>query len=230
MARSTPERRRKARVKAGFSVYYAIFLIFVYGPMFAMFTLSFQGPRGGVTFPMRGLSFFWWEKLTGPSAVGDIKSSLVRSLTLAVIVMVITAILSTMLAMAFRKKFRGSGPLFYAVMAGLMVPGVLLSLGLASLMRQLGIPPAWWSSGLGVHVVWTLPFGFLVMMAVFNRFDHRLEEAARDMGADEWTVFKEITLPLITPGIVAAGLFGFTLSYDEFARTTLLSGATNTLG
>jgi putative spermidine/putrescine transport system permease protein len=66
-------------------------------------------------------------------------------------------------------------------------------------------------------------------MAVFNRFDGRLEEAARDMGADEWTVFKEVTLPLITPGIVAAGLFGFTLSYDEFARTTLLAGAYNTL-
>jgi len=131
--------------------------------------------------------------------------------------------------MAFRKKFRGSGVLFYAVMAGLMVPGVLLSLGLASLLRQIGFAPAWWYSGLGVHVVWTLPFGFLVMMAVFNRFDARLEEAARDMGADEWTVFKEITLPLITPGIVAAGLFGFTLSYDEFARTTLLSGGQNTL-
>ncbi len=229
MARSTPERRRKVRIKAGFSVYYVIFLLFVYGPMFAMFTLSFQGPRGGVTFPMRGFSIFWWEKLAGPSAVGDIKSSLGRSLLLAIVVMIITAILSTMLAMAFRKKFRGSGALFYAVMAGLMVPGVLLSLGLASLLRQLSIPPAWWYSGLGVHVVWTLPFGFLVMMAVFNRFDARLEEAARDMGADEWTVFKEITLPLITPGIVAAGLFGFTLSYDEFARTTLLSGGQNTL-
>ena len=93
MARSTPERRRKARVKAGFSVYYAIFLVFVYGPMFAMFTLSFQGRRGGVTFPMRGLSFYWWEKLTGPSVVGDLKSSLVRSLILAVVVMVITATL-----------------------------------------------------------------------------------------------------------------------------------------
>ena len=67
------------------------------------------------------------------------------------------------------------------------------------------------------------------MMAVFNRFDGRLEEAARDMGASEWTVFKEITLPLITPGVVAAGLFGFTLSYDEFARTSLLSGEFNTL-
>ena len=62
-----------------------------------------------------------------------------------------------------------------------------------------------------------------------NRFDGSLEEAARDMGASEWTVFKEVTLPLITPGIVAAGLFGFTLSYDEFARITLLAGEYNTL-
>jgi len=143
--------------------------------------------------------------------------------------MVITALFSTMLAMAFRKNFFGSGFLFYTVMAGLMMPGILLSLGLAALLSQLGIPTAWWSSGLGVHVVWTLPFGFLVMMAVFNRFDSTLEEAARDMGASEWKVFTEITLPLILPGVVAAGLFGFTLSYDEFARTTLLAGQYNTL-
>ena len=229
MARWTPERRRKAWVKTGFSIYYVIFLLFIYGPMFAMFTLSFQGPRGGTSFPMRGISLHWWEKLIEPSTVGDMQGALGRSIILALIVMVITALFSTMLAMAFRKRFVGSGILFYTVMAGLMVPGILLSLGLATVMRQLGIPPAWWSSGLGVHVVWTLPFGFLVMMAVFNRFDGRLEEAARDMGADEWTVFKEVTLPLITPGIVAAGLFGFTLSYDEFARTTLLAGDANTL-
>jgi putative spermidine/putrescine transport system permease protein len=229
MARSSPERRRRARVKAGLSVYYAVFLVFIYGPMFAMFVLSFQGPRGGVTFPMRGTSLHWWQALLQPSIVGDLRSALARSLILAIIVMVITAVFSTMLAMAFRKRFVASGVLFYAIMAGLMVPGILLSLGLASLLRQLGLPPAWWSSALGLHVVWTLPFGFLVMMAVFNRFDGRLEEAARDMGADEWTVFREVTLPLITPGIVAAGLFGFTLSYDEFARTTLVAGAQNTL-
>jgi putative spermidine/putrescine transport system permease protein len=229
MARSSPERRRKARVKAVLSGYYVMFLVFIYGPMFAMFVLSFQGPRGGVTFPMRGISLHWWQALLLPSIVGDLRSALARSLILAIIVMVITAVFSTMLAMAFRKRFAGSGVLFYAIMAGLMVPGILLSLGLASLLRQLGLPPAWWSSALGLHVVWTLPFGFLVMMAVFNRFDGRLEEAARDMGADEWTVFREVTLPLITPGIVAAGLFGFTLSYDEFARTTLVAGAQNTL-
>jgi putative spermidine/putrescine transport system permease protein len=197
--------------------------------MIAMFILSFQGRRGGTSFPMRGASLYWWNKLIEPSTVGDMQGALGRSLILAIMVMVITALFSTMLAMAFRKKFFGAGFLFYTVMAGLMMPGILLSLGLAVLLKQLGIPTAWWSSGLGVHVVWTLPFGFLVMMAVFNRFDSTLEEAARDMGASEWTVFKEITLPLILPGIVAAGLFGFTLSYDEFARTTLLAGQYNTL-
>src|SRR5215831_15999294 len=229
MARWTPERRRKARVKAAFSVYYVLFLLFIYGPMFAMFALSFQGRRGGTSFPMKGFSVYWWERLLQPSSIGDLRGALVRSLILAVIVMVITAILSTMLAMDFRKRFFGSSVLFYSVMAGLMVPGILLSLGLATLLRAVGLSPTWWSSALGVHVIWTLPFGFLVMMAVFNRFDGLLEEAARDMGADEWTVFREVTLPLITPGIVAAGLFGFTLSYDEFARTSLVAGGLNTL-
>jgi putative spermidine/putrescine transport system permease protein len=229
MARWSRQRKKRAWITTLFSSYYGLFLVFIYGPMIAMFILSFQGRRGGTSFPMRGTSFYWWQKLVEPSTVGDMQGALLRSLILALIVMVITALFSTMLAMAFRKRFVGSNLLFYTVMAGLMVPGILLSLGLATLMRQIGIPAAWWSSGLGVHVVWTLPFGFLVMMAVFNRFDTSLEEAARDMGADEWTVFKEVTFPLILPGIVAAGLFGFTLSYDEFARTTLLAGEFNTL-
>ena len=229
MARWSKQKGKMALGTTLFSGYYGLFLIFIYGPMIAMFILSFQGRRGGTSFPMRGSSFYWWQKLIEPSVVGDMQGALLRSLILALIVMVITALFSTMLAMAFRKRFYGSNVLFYTVMSGLMVPGILLSLGLATLMREVGIPAAWWSSGLGVHVVWTLPFGFLVMMAVFNRFDVSLEEAARDMGADEWTVFKEITFPLILPGIVAAGLFGFTLSYDEFARTTLLAGEYNTL-
>ena len=227
--RKSAEARRRTLVKSGFGLYFVIFLVFIYGPMFAMFILSFQGRRGGTSFPMRGVSLYWWEKLIQPSSVGDLKGALVRSVILALIVMVVTALFSTMLGMAFRRPFRGSGALFFTIMAGLMVPGVLLSLGLATLLKQVGIPPNWWSTGLGVHVVWTLPFGFLVMMAVFNRFDASLEEAARDMGAGEWTVFREVTLPLILPGIVAAGLFGFTLSYDEFARTTLLAGEFNTL-
>ena len=229
MARWTRERKKRAWIKTGFASYFVIFLLFIYGPMFAMFILSFQGRRGGTSFPMRGTSLYWWNKLLEPSSVGDMQGAMLRSIVLALIVMVITALFSTMFAMAFRKRFFGSGLLFYTIMTGIMVPGVLLSLGMATLLQQLGMSPAWWSTGLGVHVVWTLPFGFLVMMAVFNRFDARLEEAARDMGASEWIVFWEVTFPLILPGVVAAGLFGFTLSYDEFARTTLLAGENNTL-
>ena len=158
MARWSPERRKRAWIKSGFGVYFAIFLVFIYGPMIAMFILSFQGRRGGTSFPMRGVSLYWWQKLIEPSMVGDLQGALLRSLILALVVMLITALFSTMLAMAFRKRFRGSGVLFYTIMAGLMVPGILLSLGLATLLREVGIPPAWWSSALGVHVVWTLPF------------------------------------------------------------------------
>lgn len=229
MARWTPERRRRAWVRTFFGSYYAVFLLFVYGPMLAMFVLSFQGRMARLSFPVRSWGFYWWEKLIQPSAVGDLRGALLRSLILALVVMVITAVFSTMFAMAYRKKFPGSGVLFYAIMTGIMMPGILLSLGLALLLKALGITPAWWFSGLGVHVVWTLPFGFLVMMAVFNRFDSALEEAARDMGANERAVFREVTLPLIMPGVVAAGLFGFTFSYDEFSRTTLLAGEFNTL-
>ena len=66
MARWTPERRRSFRITAGFSIYYAIFLVFIYGPMIAMFILSFQGRRGGTSFPMRGWSLYWWNKLIEP--------------------------------------------------------------------------------------------------------------------------------------------------------------------
>ncbi|MDH4246886.1 MAG: ABC transporter permease [Deltaproteobacteria bacterium] len=229
MARSTPERRRKTLVKTLFGSYYVLFLIFIYGPMFAMFTLSFQAQQAGINFPMKGFSIYWWRQLFDPNVMGSLHQSLVRSLVLAIVVMVLTALLSTMLAMAYRQKFFGSGVLFYTIMTGLMLPGILVGLGVSLLTSALKIPPAWWFTGLGVQLVWSLPFGFLIMLAVFNRFDSRLEEAARDMGASEWTVFREITLPLILPGVISAGLFGFTLSYDEFPRTMLLSGESNTL-
>ena len=79
MARWTARRAKKVGIKTGFSVYYAIFLVFIYGPMIAMFILSFQGPRGGTSLPMRGFSFYWWEKLLEPSTVGDLRGALGRS-------------------------------------------------------------------------------------------------------------------------------------------------------
>ena len=85
------------------------------------------------------------------------------------------------------------------------------------------------SSGLGAQLTWTLPFGLLIMFAVFNRFDPSYEEAARDLGAGPWQTFKEAVLPIIAPSLIGVALFGFTLSYDELARSSQAIGGQNTL-
>ena len=85
------------------------------------------------------------------------------------------------------------------------------------------------SSGMGAQLTWTLPFGLLIMFAVFNRFDPMYEEAARDMGAGPWATFREAVLPIIAPSLVGVALFGFTLSYDELARSSQAIGGLNTL-
>ena len=85
------------------------------------------------------------------------------------------------------------------------------------------------TSGLGAHLTWTLPFGLLVMFAIFNRFDARYEEAARDQGATPWQTLRYVVLPIVAPSVVGVGLFGFTLSWDEIARSSQTMGEHNTL-
>jgi len=113
--------------------------------------------------------------------------------------------------------------------ASLVVPSIIISLGIGVLFQQLGFRPAWYSSALGAHLTWTLPFGVLIMFAVFNRFSPSYEEAARDLGASSWQTFAHVVLPMIAPSLVGVALFGFTLSYDEFARTLMAAGTYNTL-
>src|SRR5260370_39378653 len=86
-----------------------------------------------------------------------------------------------------------------------------------------------YTPGLGAQLTWTLPFGLLITFAIFNRFDHRLEEAARDLGATPRQSFAHVVLPIIAPSVIGIGLFGFTLSWDEVARSSQAMGDLNTL-
>ena len=209
--------------------FFMLFLIFLYGPTFTIGILSFQGPGGGLTFPMRGVSLHWFDELFQTQAVGDIWGSFRRSLALGLMVMVTTVVLSIMGGLAYRKRFAGSNIVFYIIMASLVIPSILVSLGIGLIFSQLGWDVHWSTSGFGAQLTWTLPFGLLIMFAVFNRFNPAYEEAARDQGATSWQVFQHIVLPLIAPSLIGVALFGFTLSYDEFARTLLTSGSYNTL-
>ncbi|MEM7652891.1 MAG: ABC transporter permease [Pseudomonadota bacterium] len=222
-------RTKRRRSFIPLAIFFALFVLFLYGPIITIGILSFQGPKGGLTFPMNGWSFRWFENLFEQQAVGDFWGSFSRSLTLGLIVMTITLVISVMAGLAFRKPFRGAGVVFYLVITSLIIPSILVSLGVGLAFNIADLDVHWATSGLGAQLTWTLPFGLLIMFAVFNRFDKSYEEAARDQGASNWQTIRYVVLPIIAPSLIGVGLFGFTLSYDEFARTLLTSGTHNTL-
>lgn len=218
-------------MRYGLALYTALFIAFLYGPFVVMGILSFQqGPEGGPQFPIIEWSTFWYKHVLGfapptrvaPLPVGE---ALTRSLILAFATMVFSTVLGTLTAQAFRTKFRGSGVAFYLVVLGMMVPGVLLGLGTALVANQLGIARNWWSTSFVLHVVYTYPFAFLVMLAIFNRFDKSVEEAAWSLGVSPSRTFRKVTFPMIFPGVLSAMLFTLTLSYDEFPRTLFTGGS-----
>ncbi|MEL0293916.1 MAG: ABC transporter permease [Alphaproteobacteria bacterium] len=237
------------RFRVMMTAVFVLFILFLYGPMISILVLSFQGPDGGLTFPMRGFSTFWFESLFDGVGVIDIWSAFGRSIRLGLVVMVLTVVLSLMAGLAFRKKFMMAGALFYATVSSLIVPSIVISLGVAlefrildDMIKAFGDSQqiTWiiedfrttmglFSSGLGAQLTWTLPFGLLIMFAVFNRFDPSYEEAARDLGAGPWKTFTEAVFPIIAPSLIGVALFGFTLSYDELARSSQAIGGLNTL-
>ena len=222
-------RTRQRVVKVALGALTLGFLAYQWMPILTMGLLSFTGPDGGTTFPMRGVSLHWYRELLRVQSVDDFKPPMARSLALALACSLTTAVFAVAAAQAMRARFRGSGAFFYLVLLGVMAPGLLVGFGIALITRVLGIPLAWYSTTFAVHLVWTLPFGFLTMLAVFNRFDRRLEEAGLTLGASRLTTFRRITLPLVLPGVIGSALFGFTLSFDEFARSFFSTGSEQTL-
>lgn len=211
------------------AAFFALFVVFLYGPLSAIVILSFQGPNGGLTFPLNGVSTRWFRNLLETQAVGDFGGSFRRSFGLGLMVMSVTVVVSLLAGLAFRRRFLGATALFYLAVASLVVPSIIVSLGIGVMFQQLGLRPAWYTSAFGAQLTWTLPFGVLIMFAVFNRFSPAYEEAARDLGASAWQTFWHVVLPMIAPMLIGVGLFGFTLSYDEFARTLMTAGTYNTL-
>jgi putative spermidine/putrescine transport system permease protein len=236
---------RRGRGSFWLGAAFTLFVLFLYGPILTILVLSFQGPTGGLTFPMRGFSVHWFGSLWSGLGVVDIWSAFGRSARLGGAVMALTVVISLLAGYAFRRGFRGVTLVFYTAVASLIVPSIVVSLGIGVQFRLLDDLVHWvaesagWSwlgerfttsagtftSGLGAHLTWTLPFGLLIMFAVFNRFDARYEEAARDLGASPWQTFRYVVLPMIAPSLVGIGLFGFTLSWDEVARSSQAMGS-----
>lgn len=227
------DRTRRDWSKWLLGAYFSVFLIFLYLPMVLMGVLSFQGLYGSLTFPFKGpLSIRWWESLVNADIPGshanEIRAAGLQSLWLSLAAGVVVALIAFTLSMAFRRRFRSDGVAFYMIMLALMTPGFLLALGTQLFWRFIDEPTSLWKTALGTNAVWGIPFGFLVMLAVWNRYDEHIEEASRDLGASQLRTFREVTLPLVWTGLFGCFLFGFTLAWNDYDRTLLLIGGIET--
>ena len=217
-----------------------IVLGFIYVPILLILLLSFQGPQGGATFPIRDPGTLWYRSLTDLSvitehpdylgqAVFDFRASIVNSLKLAITTAFVSTTIAMAAAQAMRSRFRGARLATYAILLGIVTPGLAISLGIVSVSSELGITAGLFTTGIVAHVVWTMPFSFLLFMVLFNRFDRRLEEAAYTLGASRVETFFTVTVPVMKPAIIGSFLFAFMLSFDEYAHSIFIMGADRTL-
>src|ERR1700727_1487044 len=142
-------------VLAGLFTFYVMAL---YGPMICIYILSFQDVRGGLVFPMKGLSLHWFIDLFTQVRTGDVKGAFDRSIKLAAIVTVITVVVSFMAAMAFRRRCHGDNIVFALMIGSPVAPGLVLGIGVGLLFNAIGIDTSWYGSALGAQLSWTLPF------------------------------------------------------------------------
>ena len=217
-----------------------VVLGFIYVPILLITLLSFQGPQGGATFPIRDPGTLWYRSLSDLSvitehpdylgqAVFDFRASIVNSLKLAVTTAVVSTTIAMAAAQAMRSRFRGARLATYAILLGIVTPGLAVSLGIVTVSSELGITSGLFTTGIVAHVVWTMPFSFLLFMVLFNRFDRRVEEAAYTLGASRLETFFTVTVPIMKPAVIGSFLFAFMLSFDEYAHSIFIMGADRTL-
>ena len=206
-------------------IYVGLVLVFLFTPVVVVVLFSFNN-SAALAFPFRGFSLQWYRVLVGDSNALD---AIRHSLQIALVTALVDGVVGTMAAIALvRYPFRGSRVLTVVIIAPVALPGLFIGIALLTFYLRMHIPLSLWTATLG-HIIYTLPFVFLVVVARLNQSDPLLEEAARDLGAGPWMTFRRVTLPLIAPAVVGGMLVAVVLSWDEFFITNFTIGPQNTL-
>ncbi len=216
--------RRNATLIVGVAV-----VLYMLLPIAVIIGFSFNDPSGRYNFTWEGFTLDHWTNAFG---IPDLNDALVKSIQLAALTTLISTILGTMIAMALvRYEFFGRRPANFLIVIPMATPEVVIGAALLALFLQ---PPfdSIFSLGFGTlliaHVMFCISFVVVVVRSRLIGFDRSLEEAARDLGADAFTTFRKVTLPLLMPGIIGAALLAFALSIDDFVISNFNSGTTVT--
>jgi spermidine/putrescine transport system permease protein len=204
------------------TVYSLLFFAYLLLPIAVVIAFSFNNPAGRFNYTWQGFTLQNWRHW---DAVPGLASAFWLSLEIALIASIVATVLGTLIALALvRYGFRGRGSTNLLVFLPLSTPEIVLGASLLTLFLNLKFALGF-STILIAHVMFCISFAVVTVKARLIGFDRHLEEAAMDLGANEWTTFRKVTLPLIAPAILAALLLCFAISIDDFVVTYFNAGA-----
>jgi spermidine/putrescine transport system permease protein len=190
-------------------------------PIAIVILFSFNDPAGRFNYVWEGFTLDNWRNWDG---VPGLRSAMVLSLEIAALASVVATALGTLIALALvRYAFRGRGTTNLLIFLPLSAPEIVLGASLLTLFLSLSFTFGFWTIVIA-HIMFCISFAVVTVKARLVGFDRHLEEAAMDLGANEWTTFRKVTLPLIAPAILAALLLCFAISIDDFVVTYFNAG------
>jgi spermidine/putrescine transport system permease protein len=204
------------------TVYSLLFFVYLMLPIAIVIVFSFNHPAGKFNYTWQGFTWDNWRHWDG---VPGIRSAILLSLEIALLASLLATALGTLIALALvRYGFRGRGTTNILIFLPLSTPEIVLGASLLTLFLNLNVVFGFWTI-LIAHIMFCISFAVVTVKARLVGFDRHLEEAAMDLGANEWTTFRKVTLPLIAPAILAALLLCFAISIDDFVVTYFNSGS-----
>jgi spermidine/putrescine transport system permease protein len=223
-----PRRRRSPLARAwafvrrhALTVYALLALAYMLLPIGVIVMFSFNNPAGRFNYTWQGATLDAWR---APFGVPGLSEAMTTSLQIAALASIVATALGTLIALALvRYAFRGRGATNLFIFLPMATPEVVLGASLLALFLNLGVARGFWTIFIA-HVMFNISFVVVTVRARLVGFDRSLEEAAMDLGANVWTTFTRVTLPLIAPAIFAGGLIAFALSVDDFVITSFNAG------
>jgi spermidine/putrescine transport system permease protein len=221
-----PARRKKRRglIPSNLLSWYAVAIFaFLYLPILILIIYSFNSNK--VVGVWEGFSVRWYQELFNDRAIA---SAFKNSMWVAFWSTLVSTILGTMAALVLeRYRFRGRTVYDGALYLPIIIPDIVMALSTLLFFVMVGVALSRYTIVIA-HIAFNISFVAVIVRARLSSMDDNLEEAAADLGANEWATFRRVTLPLLMPGIVAGALLAFTLSLDDFVITFFVSGPGST--
>jgi len=219
-------RRRRDPASAILPAFTGLVVLFLLLPIIVMIVFGFNDLRGRFNFTWQGFTLEHYANIfTSQPRMND---ALLNSIIVAVVSTLIATVLGTLIGLALsRYEFRGRGPINLLIFLPIATPEVVLGASLLALFVSAGVARDITTITIA-HVMFNISYVVVTVRARLVGFNRSVEEAAADLGADEWTTFWKVTFPLIFPGILAAAMLAFAFSIDDFVITQFTAGVDQT--